>query len=664
MAGRRPELALRAALGARRRDLLRQLLVETGVLALLGGALGLFVAFAGVRALLALGPARMPRAAEIGIDLPILAFNLALSIVAGLALGLAPAIQGSRGIARTLSGMGRGNTGGRRSTRARAVLVAAEVGLSLVLLVGAGLLLRTLQRLQATDPGFRADHLLSVQLSLPKSRYGRPEAISRFAEQVTARLSSLPGVDEVSAASLNPLTQWRANISFLIEGRPDQDRAKAPLANYRAVAPGYFHTLGVPLREGRDVGPHDTADSVPVVLVSETFARRHFPDSSPLGARLQIDDRDPWRTVEIVGVVGDVKFTGLDAEGAADVYVPYPQTPPDVSVWLANIFCIALRTRGEPATFAPAVRREIRTLDADVAASAVKPMEEALDESLAERRFQTVLLEVFGAAALALALAGIYAVTAFAVVERTREIGVRLSLGSSRGRILGLVARQSLWPVGAGLVCGAAAALALGRLVSGLLFGIAANDASTLIGSAAVLGLAAARREHPARPAGDAHRPGPGPAGGVRRRQRFGEVGAAQCGSRARRRLARRTTAAIFSRHRVCSPIGISQDTRDDENTASARAGSPSSRPRVHSSRIIARRASRRASSFSGRPEVGRKRSVIRPDAGSVAAATSSSPRGASGTMNRSCRRVRQATTFIVPPRAGTKMTDSRVRGN
>ena len=491
VAGRRPELALRAALGARRRDLLRQLLVETGVLALLGGALGLFVAFAGVRALLALGPARMPRAAEIGIDLPILAFNLALSIIAGLALGLAPAIQGSRGIARTLSGMGRGNTGGRRSTRARAVLVAAEVGLSLVLLVGAGLLLRTLQRLQATDPGFRADHLLSVQLSLPKSRYGRPEAISRFAEQVTARLSSLPGVDEVSAASLNPLTQWRANISFLIEGRPDQDRAKAPLANYRAVAPGYFHTLGVPLREGRDVGPHDTADSVPVVLVSETFARRHFPGSSPLGARLQIDDRDPWRTVEIVGVVGDVKFTGLDAEGAADVYVPYPQTPPDVSVWLANIFCIALRTRGEPATLAPAVRREIRTLDADVAASAVKPMEEALDESLAERRFQTVLLEVFGAAALALALAGIYAVTAFAVVERTREIGVRLSLGSSRGRILGLVARQSLWPVGAGLVCGAAAALALGRLVSGLLFGIAANDASTLIGSAAVLGLAA-----------------------------------------------------------------------------------------------------------------------------------------------------------------------------
>jgi putative ABC transport system permease protein len=433
----------------------------------------------------------MPRAAEVGIDLPILAFNLALSILAGLALGLAPAIQGSRGIARTLSGMGRGNTGGLRRSRARAVLVASEVGLSLVLLVGAGLLLRTLQRLQATDPGFRADHLLNVQLSLPKSRYGKPEAITRFADQVTARLAGIPGVEEVSAASLNPLTQWRASISFLIEGRPDQDRAKAPLANYRAVAPGYFHTLGVPLREGRDVGAHDNADSVPVMLVSETFARRHFPGRSPLGARLLIDDRDPRRTVEIVGVVGDVKFTGLDAEGAADVYVPYAQTPPDVSVWLANIFCLALRTRGEPAALAPSVRREIRALDADVAASAVKPMAEALDDSLAERRFQTVLLEVFGAAALALALAGIYAVTAFAVVERTREIGVRLSLGSSRGRILGLVARQSLKPVAAGLVCGMAAALALGRLVSGLLFGVASNDAATLAGAAAVLGVAA-----------------------------------------------------------------------------------------------------------------------------------------------------------------------------
>ncbi len=493
MAGRRPELSIRAALGARRRDLALQLLVETGVLAVLGGILGLGLAHGGVRLLLALGPARLPRAAEVGIDLPVLAFGLLLSVIAGLAIGLAPALQGSgRGLAEGVGGVGRGNTGGPGRSRARAILVAAEVGLSLVLLVGAGLLIRTLQRLQETHPGFRADYLLAVQLSLPKSRYDTPAAIARYADEVSSRLSSLPGVTAASAASLNPLTRWRANISFLIEGGRDQDPRKAPLANFRAVAPGYFRTLEIPLLEGRDVEPRDTAESVPVALVSRTFAQRHLSAMNPLGTRLQIDDREPRRTVEIVGVVGDVKFTGLDAEGGADIYVPYTQTTKETSVWLANIFCVAVRTRGEPALLAPMVRRELRAIDPDVAATALRPMEEAIDASLADRRFQTVLLQLFGGAALLLALAGIYAVTAFSVVERTREIGVRLSLGSTRGRILTLIARQSLVPVAVGLAAGAAAALALGRLISGLLYGVAANDASTLVAAAAALALFAA----------------------------------------------------------------------------------------------------------------------------------------------------------------------------
>ncbi len=493
MAGRRPELSLRAALGARRRDLALQLLVETGVLAVLGGMLGLGLAHAGVRTLLALGPARLPRAAEVGIDLPVLAFGLGLSIAAGLAIGLVPALQGSgRGLVEGFGGVGRGNTGGPGRSRARAILVAAEVGLSLVLLVGAGLLLRTMHRLQQTHPGFRADHLLAVQLSLPKSRYDGPAAIARYADEVSARLSGLPGVTAASAASLNPLTRWRANVSFLVEGGADQDPQKAPLVNYRAVAPGYFQALEIPLLEGRDVGPRDTAESVPIILVSRAFARRHFSGVSPVGTRLQIDDREPRRTVEIVGVVGDVKFTGLDAEGGTDIYVPYTQTPKEVSVWLANIFCVAVRTRGEPAQLSAAVRRELRAIDPDVAVTALRPMEEAVDASLADRRFQTFLLQLFGAAALLLALAGIYAVTAFSVVERTREIGVRLSLGSTRGRILALIARQSLVPVAAGLAAGAGAALALGRLISGLLYGVAANDAATLAAAAAALALFAA----------------------------------------------------------------------------------------------------------------------------------------------------------------------------
>jgi|KBSMisStaDraftv2_1062788.scaffolds.fasta_scaffold05761_7 predicted permease len=489
-AARRPELALRAALGARRRDLLRQLLVETGVLAIAGGALGLLVALAGIRGLLALGPAP-PRASEIGMDLSVLLFTAGLSLAAGLGLGLAPALQGSGwGLSDSLRAVGRGSTGSRRRARARAVLVAAEVGLSLVLLVGAGLLLRTLQRLRATDPGFRPDHLLTVQLSLPKSRYGTPAAIARFADEANARLSELPGVAAVSAASINPLTQWRANIAFTIVGRADIEREKAPSANYRAIAPGYFRTLGVPLLAGRDVDAHDVADSTPVVLISRTLARRHFPDRSPIGERLEIDDA-PWRTVQIVGVVGDIRHTGLDAEPTADVYVPYAQTPADVSVWLANIFCLAVRTQGAPVSLIPAVQREIRALDRDVATSAARPMEDAFVTSLAERRFHTLLLEIFGAAALALALAGIYALTAFGVIERTREIGVRLSLGSTRARILTLIARQALLPVAIGLATGLAAALALARLLSGLLVGVPPHDPATLLASAALLAVAA-----------------------------------------------------------------------------------------------------------------------------------------------------------------------------
>ena len=492
-AGRRSELALRTALGARRRDLVRQLLVETGVLAVAGGLLGLGLAYGGVRLLLAVGPSRLPRSAEVAVDWPVFAFGLALAIAAGLGIGLAPALLGSgRGLSAGMGGFGRGNTAGPGGRKARAILVAVEVGLSLVLLVGAGLLLRTLHQLQQTHPGFRADHLLGIQLSLPKTRYGSPETIARFADDVSARIASLPGVTAASATSLNPLTQWRASVSFLIEGAPDQDLRKAPQANFRAIAPGYFRTLEIPILEGRDIGPQDTADSVPVLLISRALARRHFPDGSPVGRRIRIDDSEPWRTVEIVGVVGDVKFTGLDAEAAADVYVPYAQTTPQSSVWLANIFCVAARTNGEPDRLVAAVRREIRSLDPDVAVSALRPMEEAIDASLAERRFQTVLLEVFGASALLLALAGIYAVTAFSVVERTREIGVRLSLGSTRARILTLIARQSLLPAAAGLAAGIVVSLALGRLVAGLLYGVAANDAATLVTAAAALALFAA----------------------------------------------------------------------------------------------------------------------------------------------------------------------------
>jgi predicted permease len=491
ISARRGELALHRALGARRSDLARQILAESTGHALLGGVLGLAVSWAGVRALLLLAPAPIPRAAEIRVDPSALAFHLGLSLLAGLAMGIVPALQGSRGLSAGLRGGGRGQTDSPRGARTRGMFVTAEVALSLMLLTGAALLLRTLQRFGATDLGFSFDHLLVAQLSLPKRRYASPEVLARFAEESTSRIASLPGVAQAAATSLNPLTQWRANISFLIEGRPELDPRRAPLANYRAVGPDYFKTLGVPLRAGREIDPRDRADSEPVGVISETLARLYFRGASPTGARLRIDDRQGWRTVEIVGVVGDVKFTGLDAQGTADLYVPYTQTPPEVSVWLANIFCLAVRTQGDPRLLANAVGREIHTIDRDVAIASIRPMSEAVGASLAERRFHTLLLEIFGAAAFALALAGIHAVTAFAVIERTREIGVRISLGSGPARIVGLIVGQALKPVGVGVVLGAAAALASSRLIAGLLFGVAPNDLPTFALTMLAVGLAA-----------------------------------------------------------------------------------------------------------------------------------------------------------------------------
>ena len=491
VASRRPEWALRVALGARRRDLIRQVLAETTMLALAGGALGLLLALAGVRALLLLAPTPLPRASEIGVDAQTLLFNLGLSLLTGIALGLVPALQGSRGLGQAVRASGRGQTEGLQSARMRNALVAAEVGLSLVLLVGAGLLLRTLARLQATDPGFRTDHLLAVQLSLPKRRYGNPEAIARYAGDVTDRLAGLPGVTRAAATSLNPLTQWKASVSFTIEGRADLDPKHAPLANYRAVGAGYFQTLEVPLVAGREIDSRDRADSLPVAVIGQTLAQRHFPNASPLGARLRIDDREPWRAVEVIGVVGDVKFTGLDAQGAEDIYVPYAQTPQSVSVWLANIFCVAVRTHRDPRQLAVAVRREIHSVDRDVAIASIRTMSEAFGSSLAERRFQTLLLEIFGGIAFALALAGIYAVTAFGVLERTREIGVRLSLGCGPSQILKLIVGQALVPVAVGVLAGSLVAVGATRLLARLLFGVAPHDPATLAVAAFGVGFAA-----------------------------------------------------------------------------------------------------------------------------------------------------------------------------
>jgi putative ABC transport system permease protein len=489
LGGRRQELAVRSALGAGRRELLRQLLVESLVLAGIGGALGLLLAAALVRLLLAAGPANLPRAAEVSLNLWVVAFNLCLAVVAGLAFGILPALQSSgRKLAEDLRAGGRGGTSSRG--RLRAALVAIEVALSLTLLVGAGLLVRSLVRLQETPPGFRSDHLLMVQLSLPKARYATPAAIARYADALRERLASLAGASDAGVASLTPLVAWRATVNFTIEGRSDVTREQAPLANYRAVTAGYFRTMGLPLRSGRDLVAADAADTVAVAVVSETLARRHFGEGGALGQRLWINDVESRRAVEVVGVVGDLKHTGLDAESTADLYVPYAQAPASVSVWLANILCAAVRTHGDPSALQSAVRREIQALDRDVAVANMRSMAAAYAGSLAPRRFNTRLLGLFSVAALALAIAGIYALTSFSVAERHREIGVRMALGSTRNGILGLILGAALAPVLAGILVGLVVALAGTRWLSGLLFGIGASDPVSFAVAAGSLVLA------------------------------------------------------------------------------------------------------------------------------------------------------------------------------
>jgi putative ABC transport system permease protein len=490
-------MAMRLALGAGRRRLVRQLLTESLLLAGAGGVLGVLLAQGAIRAFLAVGPTDLPRARTVALDPGVLAFTAGLTILAGLGFGLVPALQASRGELRdTMAGVGRGVTGGR----ARRALVLAEVALSLVLLTGAGLLVKSFMRLQAVDPGYRADQLLTLRVSLPKARYARRESLAVFHDQLAPRLAALPGVQAVAAASVAPLTPWRATINFTVEGQPPPPPDKVPLANYRAVDEPYFAALEIPVWRGRAFTAADHAAGAPVALVNRTLAERYWPGADPLGAHLTIDDDPAHRQVQVVGVVGDVKHYGLDDPPSLDVYVPYAQAPQSVAVWLANSTSWVLRTSIDPAVLAPAVRREVQSVDAEVAATTIQGMEDAMAGTVAPRRFNVLLLQAFALGALLLAATGIYAVTAHQTAQRSRELGLRLALGARRRQILSLVLAQGMTPVLAGLAVGLVAALALSRAIEGLLFGVTARDPATFALAPLVLAAAAAAASYlPAR---------------------------------------------------------------------------------------------------------------------------------------------------------------------
>ncbi|HEX3131609.1 MAG TPA: ABC transporter permease [Thermoanaerobaculia bacterium] len=478
---RRREIAIRAALGAGRWRIVRLLLAESTVLGILGGVCGLILAAMAVRPLIALMPADLAdglfRQVPIGIDAPVLAFTLALALATGLLFGLAPALTASRpDLQDPLKEAGRG-----RSGVARSLLVAGEVALAVVLLVGAGLLFRSFLRLQAVDPGFRPEKILTMGVELDRTKYDSPEEQATLFRELAAQARALPGVESVSYGDSLPLTDYTMiRRGFRMEGRPPLDIDRQPEVAVTAVGPGYFETLGVRVVRGRGFEESDTATSLPVAVVDEAFARGFWGGEDPVGRRYQSGGPEAgWVTV--VGVVAPVKHEGLGStRERAALYRPWQQEPRPFGF-------LALRTRNEPAALASGLRQAVRSVDRSLRVYDVSTMEERLATNVADRRFNLLLLGLLAGVALALAAIGLYGVLTYTVSERTHEIGIRMALGARRETVLSLILRQGLTLVAAGIAAGLLGSLLVGRLLAASLFGVRPTDPVTFAAIAIAL---------------------------------------------------------------------------------------------------------------------------------------------------------------------------------
>ena len=485
-AAREREVAVRAALGAGRGRLLRQFLTESLLLTLIGGAAGLGVAWGGMRALLALAPRTIPRADEVALDLPVLAFLLGASVLTGIAFGVLPALQLRRGAASvaSLKDGARGATAGVARRRLRHGLVVGEVALATVLVVGAALLLKSFWLTQRVDPGFAPDGLLVAQLELPSTRYDAPAKVVRFYDRLRGELEGVPGVQSVAVAYEHPLGEgWTS--SFTIEGRDRPPVGLEPEARVRPVQPGYFKTVGVPLLRGRDVTERDRAGGAGAVLINEAFARVHFPNEDPIGRRI---DRGTWfegmpASYEIVGIVADEPFLGLGRAADPALYFPHPQFP------MSAMWIIVRSASADPRALAEAVRERVWRLDPELPLDEAKTMREVLGSSVAEPRFNAALLSLFAGAALLLAAVGTYGVLSYTVLQRTSEIGVRMALGAPRGRVLRLVVGEGVGVAMLGVALGTATAFAFARVLSSLLQGVDERDPVVFGGVAGLLTL-------------------------------------------------------------------------------------------------------------------------------------------------------------------------------
>jgi putative ABC transport system permease protein len=478
------EMALRAALGADRGRLVKQLLTESLLLAGIGGAAGLGLAWAGLNALLAAAPADLPRVQEITLDGWALAFTAGLTMVTGVFFGIIPAWQVARADPnRALHEGGRSATGAGRSVRRG--LVVLEVALAVVLLVGAGLMIRSFRNMQAVDLGFNVDRALSARIALFGERYRQPAAVVDFFRQVVERAASAPGIEGAAAINTVFLSATPNSTNFSIEGRPDfapEDSVEVPVDS---VSPGYFRVMNVPLRQGRFFDDRDAAEATPVVIINETMARMFWPKEDPIGRRIkygQLAGTSPWMT--IVGVVADTRRTGFESAVRPETYLPHAQSPS------AGMTIIVRASAGAESAL-PALRASVRAVDPQIPVHQVKPLGTIVDDMTAARRLNTRLLGIFSFVAAVLAGVGIYGVMAYSVALRTRELGVRVALGASSARIMSLVLAEGLGLAAAGIVLGVIGAFAMGRAMQTMLYGVSAADPVTIAAIAALAAVVA-----------------------------------------------------------------------------------------------------------------------------------------------------------------------------
>jgi len=483
---RSKEIAIRIALGAGRARIIRQMLSETAVLGLLGGIIGIALAYAGVQALSSLMPEGLPRLNAIRVDNFVLVFALALSAASSVAFGLVPAMfSANSNIQANLreGGGGSGESGNRR--RARSFLAASEIALAMVLLVGAGLLLRSFSKLTAVSPGFNADHLVKAEISLPQYQYSTPQQWIAFSDELLARVQAQPGMKDTAVAIPLPIVNGKINLAFDIVGTPPASEGESRLADYASVSPEYLRVMGIPLLAGRFFSQQDIFSASQVSVISKTFAQRYFPNQDPIGKRLNFGfppNGDVDR--EIVGIVGDVRDVSLGEAPGPMMYVPYAQAP----FWGANL---VVKSTLSTDAVAAAIRQEVQKIDKDLPITEVGKMPDFIDASVSQQRFRTFLLGLFAAMALVLAATGIFGVIAYSVACRTNEIGIRVALGASRSAILRMILRETLLLTLAGLLVGVPCALAASHLIGHLLFGVSANDPLTLATVAFILAAVA-----------------------------------------------------------------------------------------------------------------------------------------------------------------------------